>query len=72
DTLDDHFGDWNWKKVTMFGRTLKRKMEDAVKWKQEHCAALDELEGTIQPMLLDEWRLEVEAWEEDNTKPNPF
>lgn len=19
DTLDDHFGDWNWKKVTMFG-----------------------------------------------------
>ncbi|KAG2051604.1 hypothetical protein BDR06DRAFT_1060927 [Suillus hirtellus] len=59
DTLDDHFGDWNWKKVTMFGRTLKCKMEDA-------------LEGTIQPVLLDEWRLEVEAWEEDNTKPNPF
>ncbi|KAG0696381.1 hypothetical protein DFH29DRAFT_1004599, partial [Suillus ampliporus] len=41
-------------------------------WKREHCAALDELEGTIQPVLLDEWRLEVEAWEEDNTKPNPF
>ncbi|KAG1722239.1 hypothetical protein EDB19DRAFT_1898224 [Suillus lakei] len=72
DTLDDHFSDWNWKKVTMFGRTLKRKMEEAVKWKREHCAALDELEATIQPGLLDEWRLEVEAWEEDNTKLNPF
>lgn len=47
-------------------------MEEALKWKLEHCAALDELEATIQPGLLDEWRLEVEAWEEDNTKPNPF
>ncbi|KAG1825473.1 uncharacterized protein BJ212DRAFT_1443612 [Suillus subaureus] len=72
DMLDDHFSNWNWKKVTMFGRTLKRKMEEAPKWKWEHCAALDELEATIQPGLLDEWRLEVEAWEEDNTKPNPF
>ncbi|KAG1794534.1 uncharacterized protein HD556DRAFT_1431905 [Suillus plorans] len=72
DTLDDHFSDWNWKKVTMFGRTLKHKMEDAVKWKREHCDALCELEGTIQAVLLDEWRLEIEAWEEDDTKPNPF
>ncbi|KAG2740851.1 hypothetical protein P692DRAFT_201842407 [Suillus brevipes Sb2] len=72
DTLEDHFGNWNWKKVTMLSRTLKHKMEEAVKWKQEHCAALDELEATIQPGLLDEWRLEVKAWEEDNTKMNTF
>ncbi|KAG1897430.1 uncharacterized protein F5891DRAFT_1129906 [Suillus fuscotomentosus] len=72
DMLDDHFGDWNWKKVTMFSWTLKHKMEDAVKWKREHCGALRELEGTIQAVLLDEWRLEIEAWEEDDTKPNPF
>ncbi|KAG1788974.1 uncharacterized protein HD556DRAFT_1311720 [Suillus plorans] len=75
DTLDDHFGDWNWKKTTTLdsqGRTLKRKMENAIKWEREHRVALYNLEGTIQPALLDEWGTEVEMWEEDNTRPNPF
>ncbi|KAG2127647.1 uncharacterized protein EDB93DRAFT_1243656 [Suillus bovinus] len=52
-------------------RTLKHKIEDAVKWKREHSDALHELEETIQSVLLDEWRLEIKAWE-DNGKPNPF
>ncbi|KAG1784916.1 uncharacterized protein HD556DRAFT_1435299 [Suillus plorans] len=75
DTLDDHFGDWNWKKTTTLdsqGRTLKRKMENTIKWEREHRVALYDLEGTIQPALLDEWGTEVEMWEEDNTRPNPF
>ncbi|KAG1785033.1 uncharacterized protein HD556DRAFT_1435285 [Suillus plorans] len=72
DTLDDHFGDWNWKKTTTLGRTLKCKMEEATKWEREHCAALCDLEATVQPALLEEWELEVQTWEEDNTRPNPF
>ncbi|KIK35321.1 hypothetical protein CY34DRAFT_17092 [Suillus luteus UH-Slu-Lm8-n1] len=72
DTLDDHFGDWNWKKTMTLGRTLKRKMENTIKWEREHHVALYNLEGTIQPALLDEWGTEVEMWEEDNTRPNPF
>ncbi|KAG1870962.1 hypothetical protein C8R48DRAFT_569320, partial [Suillus tomentosus] len=72
DTLDDHFGDWNWKKVTALGRTLLRKISDAVKWKREHGEGLAELERTIQPMLILQWRKEVEAWEEDGSQRNPF
>ncbi|KAG1856534.1 hypothetical protein C8R48DRAFT_608216, partial [Suillus tomentosus] len=72
DTLDDHFGDWNWKKTTTLGRTLKRKMEEAVKWEREHRAALYDLEATVRPTLLEEWGLEVQLWEEDNAHPNPF
>ncbi|KAG2140526.1 uncharacterized protein EDB93DRAFT_1241867 [Suillus bovinus] len=75
DTLDNHFGDWNWKKTTTLdsqGHTLKRKMENTIKWEWEHRVALYDLEGTIQPALLDEWGTEVEMWEEDNTRPNPF
>ncbi|KAG1884562.1 hypothetical protein F4604DRAFT_1878640 [Suillus subluteus] len=72
DKLDDHFSDWNWKKTTALGCTLKRKMEEAVKWEWEHCIALYDLEGTIQPTLLGEWGIEVEMWEEDSTHPNPF
>ncbi|KAG1906246.1 uncharacterized protein F5891DRAFT_1125633 [Suillus fuscotomentosus] len=56
DTLDDHFGDWNWKKISMLA----------------HREELAELEGAIDASTLALWRADVEAWEEDNTKPNPF
>ncbi|KAG1818597.1 uncharacterized protein BJ212DRAFT_1446417 [Suillus subaureus] len=58
-------GNWNWKKVVMFGQTLMRKMKDVVKWKREHRDALHKLEGTIQLVLLDEWRLEIERLKHD-------
>ncbi|KAG1743569.1 uncharacterized protein EDB91DRAFT_1080974 [Suillus paluster] len=74
DTLDNHFRDWNWKKVMALGigRTLLRKITDTIKWKKEHREGLAELERTIQPMLILQWRKEVEAWDEDNSQPNPF
>ncbi|KAG2078357.1 hypothetical protein BDR04DRAFT_1124244 [Suillus decipiens] len=62
DTLNDHFGDWSWKIIMVL----------AVKWKKEHGEALAELENTIQPTLIIQWRKEVEAWEEDNSNSNPF
>ncbi|KAG2117119.1 uncharacterized protein F5147DRAFT_742928 [Suillus discolor] len=77
DTLDDHFGDWNWKKISGFGRTLLRKIKEAVEAEKDHRAALQELEGSIESSevgtaSITEWRNEVEAWEADRTKPNPF
>ncbi|KAG2130405.1 uncharacterized protein EDB93DRAFT_1243278 [Suillus bovinus] len=72
DTLDDYFGDWNWKKVMALGCMLLRKIRDAVKWKKEHGEGLAELERTVQPALILQWRKEVEAWEADNSQPNPF
>ncbi|KAG1857820.1 hypothetical protein F4604DRAFT_1882980 [Suillus subluteus] len=58
DTLDDHFSDWNWKKVTMLGQCMLRK--------------LNELQRSIPASLLSVWKSEIEAWEEDSTQPNPF
>ncbi|KAG1726126.1 hypothetical protein EDD22DRAFT_982820 [Suillus occidentalis] len=76
DTLDDHFGDWNWKKTTMLGmllrRTLLRKLKEAATAGRAHREELAELEGAIDASTLALWRVDVEAWEEDNTKPNPF
>ncbi|KAG2120428.1 uncharacterized protein F5147DRAFT_741483 [Suillus discolor] len=67
DTLDDHFGDWNWKKISGF----------AVEAEKDHRAALQELEGSIEfselgAASIAEWKNEVKAWETDRTKPNPF
>jgi hypothetical protein len=54
------------------GRTFLHKISDAIKWKKEHGEGLAELERTIQPMLILQWRKEVEAWEEDSSQPNLF
>ncbi|KAG2353833.1 hypothetical protein BDR07DRAFT_1454358 [Suillus spraguei] len=75
--LDDHFGDWNWKKVTAFGRVLLRKIKEAVKAKTEHRHALTELEESIKQSdlgvaSLTNWTNEVLAWELDHSNPNPF
>ncbi|KAG1796695.1 uncharacterized protein HD556DRAFT_1441381 [Suillus plorans] len=67
DTLDDHFRDWNWKKITLLGQVLLQKVIEAVRAEQEHRIALSELEDSIR-----ESELEIETWEVDHTKPNPF
>ncbi|KAG1801184.1 hypothetical protein EV424DRAFT_1474766 [Suillus variegatus] len=77
DTLDDHFGDWNWKKIASLGRVLLRKVIEAVRAEQEHRIALSELEDSIRESelgasSLQKWREEIESWEVDHTKPNPF
>ncbi|KAG1725657.1 hypothetical protein EDB19DRAFT_1897750 [Suillus lakei] len=72
DTLDDHFGDWNWKRVVQLGRLTARKLANAVVQKADHQRELLELESCLQAQDLSEWRIDIEAWELDCTKPNPF
>ncbi|KAG2136341.1 uncharacterized protein EDB93DRAFT_1254002 [Suillus bovinus] len=126
DTLDDHFGDWNWKKITSLGiclvfaadmvgshlvfrSSVVTEGHRSHQSEQEHCIALSELEDSIRESeledsireseledsireseledseledsireselgasLLTKWREEIETWEVDHTKPNPF
>ncbi|KAG2359746.1 hypothetical protein BDR07DRAFT_1452251 [Suillus spraguei] len=77
EVLDDHFSDWNWKKVTAFGCVLLCKIKEAIKVKTEHCHALMELEEFIKQSdlgvaSLTNWTNEVLAWELDHSNPNPF
>ncbi|KAG1800908.1 uncharacterized protein HD556DRAFT_1430245 [Suillus plorans] len=57
DTLDDYFGDWNWKKITALGMSISIHF----------CYQL-----TDSQTLILEWRSEIEAWEDDSTSPNSF
>ncbi|KAH7905933.1 hypothetical protein BJ138DRAFT_1017003 [Hygrophoropsis aurantiaca] len=72
DTLDDHFNDWNWKKIVGLGSILLRKMKEAVSERREHCTALVELEETLDISNLLQYRAEMKAWEADRSKLNPF
>ena len=54
------------------GLSLLRKMKEALPQRAEHTHNLHQLESIIDPSQLATWRAEVEAWEADNGKPNPF
>ncbi|KAG1897298.1 uncharacterized protein F5891DRAFT_1129937 [Suillus fuscotomentosus] len=75
DTLDDFFGDWNWKKVVGLGNTMQRKLKEAVPQCADHQAALNDLEEGLKEEygeVLEQWRSQVEAWENDQSQLNPF
>ncbi|KAG1795019.1 uncharacterized protein HD556DRAFT_1442348 [Suillus plorans] len=75
DTLDDHFGDWNWKKLVGLGATLLCKMKEANKKHTAHASAFEELNKALKPETTAGWRAYVEYWEEnpnDASVPNPF
>ncbi|TFK74082.1 hypothetical protein BDN72DRAFT_914121 [Pluteus cervinus] len=75
DTLDDFFGDYNWRKVIAVADALLVKVKDAVPERAEHVSCFVELCDSIadsSPDLIQTWTAMVQAWEADRTKLNPF
>ncbi|KAJ7433325.1 hypothetical protein B0H11DRAFT_1663738, partial [Mycena galericulata] len=72
DTLDDHFNDWNHKKIIALGETMLDRTKDAVPMMVETHEALLHLERSFRSKTLIEWRKMAELWETDVNQPNPF
>ncbi|KAJ7691221.1 hypothetical protein B0H14DRAFT_3532032 [Mycena olivaceomarginata] len=72
DTLDDHFNDWNHKKIIAMGHTLRRKMEVAVPEMVKTREALADLEESLGTKVVEEWTAMALEWEADIAQPNPF
>ncbi|KAI5992012.1 hypothetical protein F5J12DRAFT_907442 [Pisolithus orientalis] len=75
DTLGDYFGDWNWKKLIGLGTSLLRKVKEAIPEHNDHQHDFEELTQSLKlkfPEQLALWKQQVEDWEADSTKPNPF
>ncbi|RXW13753.1 hypothetical protein EST38_g12102 [Candolleomyces aberdarensis] len=72
DTLDYHFGDYNWRKIVRLGNSLLKKMVTAASDVAEHVIAHQELEATISPKKLQAWTEAMLAWELDPSSPNPY
>ena len=54
------------------GATLLRKIKDASADKWEFKFQHEELESSLPPDVLKQWRKEAEAWERDPSSSNPF
>ncbi|KAG2353921.1 hypothetical protein BDR07DRAFT_1454304 [Suillus spraguei] len=61
DTLDIHFGDWNWKKVVNLGASLLHKMKEALQEKAAFHAAFEELNAAITEEHRTSWKAEAKS-----------
>ncbi|KAF9462998.1 hypothetical protein BDZ94DRAFT_1259836 [Collybia nuda] len=72
DTLDDHFGDWNWKKTVLMGVSLLRKIQVAVAERSEHVFRYHQFENGLNEVHVEAWKTELNHWLKDHGKRNPF
>jgi hypothetical protein len=54
------------------GRSLMRRVVEAGECVGDYVMAHEALEQALRPADLAKWKVEMEAWEADSTKPNPF
>ncbi|KAJ7092911.1 hypothetical protein B0H15DRAFT_777021 [Mycena belliarum] len=72
DTLDDHFNDWNHKKIIALGSVMLERVKKAVRLMVETQQELVETEASLPLETLDPWTKAMELWELDPSNPNPF
>ncbi|KAJ6488184.1 hypothetical protein C8R47DRAFT_978857 [Mycena vitilis] len=72
DCLDDHFNDWNHKKIIALGRVMLERIQKAVGQMVEKQAELVESEASLPAEAVKAWTAEMELWEADTKNPNPF
>ncbi|PPQ76066.1 hypothetical protein CVT26_004585 [Gymnopilus dilepis] len=72
DTLDAHFGDWNWKKTCRMADFLLRQIKEAVLELEEKSHIHDEFSNGLPKDDVKSWEAQLDAWEADNAQKNPF
>lgn len=71
DTLDDHWSHWNWQKLVGLGALLKKRLLTAIPERNFQAESLATFTAH-QAEHVPEWTAMVEAFDLDNTKPNPY
>ncbi|KAJ7448160.1 hypothetical protein FB451DRAFT_1343347 [Mycena latifolia] len=71
DTLDDHWGYWNWVKLTLIAALLRRRLDRA---RAESTIQSEGFEAfsAQQAEYVPKWKKMVDDFEKDNTKQNPY
>ncbi|KDQ23596.1 hypothetical protein PLEOSDRAFT_1048381, partial [Pleurotus ostreatus PC15] len=72
DTLDDHFGDYNWRKVISMNLTLLRKIQEAVPMRSEHVSAFLQFSRSLPVDTVNAFCKMVWEWEAGRSTINPY
>ncbi|TDL14368.1 hypothetical protein BD410DRAFT_734211 [Rickenella mellea] len=71
-TIDDHLGSWNFRKVVGLGKYLLSLLQEAIPMKAKHRIVLEELRIALDSDLVTEWERMIKEWDEDRQKPDPY
>ncbi|KAJ7840811.1 hypothetical protein B0H14DRAFT_3457824 [Mycena olivaceomarginata] len=71
DTLNTHWGSWNWDKLIGLGERLRTKLDRANKEYADQLKSFTEF-STQQADRVPQWKKKVEDFEADPTQPNPY
>ncbi|KAI0039084.1 hypothetical protein FA95DRAFT_1657962 [Auriscalpium vulgare] len=75
DTVDDHCGHANWRKIVGLGSSLLRRMKAALLQATEQGDIYTEFTKSLEldhPEKLAEWREQIHGWEMHERGPNPY
>ncbi|KAJ7354135.1 hypothetical protein DFH08DRAFT_912735 [Mycena albidolilacea] len=71
DTIDDHWGYWDWQKLVSLASTLRRRLDNARDQEVVQQEALDTFSDQQQDRV-EQWKVMVHNFEEDSSKKNPY
>ncbi|KAJ7792665.1 hypothetical protein B0H14DRAFT_3094155 [Mycena olivaceomarginata] len=71
DTIDDHWGFWNWVKLISLAKTLRRRLDAALEQQVIQQEALDEF-SSQQQGRIESWKKMVHNYENDSKAKNPY
>ncbi|KZP31898.1 hypothetical protein FIBSPDRAFT_944525 [Athelia psychrophila] len=72
ETIDDHFGDWNWQRIVGLGRMLLQKLKLTVECRDEHVEDFHDFTTTLPANNILDWASAVEGWEKQNEQVNLY
>ncbi|KAF7977625.1 hypothetical protein HWV62_3024 [Athelia sp. TMB] len=72
ETIDDHFGDWNHKRVVRLGKLLMRRITVAVAGRDDHVTDYCAFTDSLPALSILTWQEWVETWEQMPDTVNPF
>ncbi|KAK0430440.1 hypothetical protein EV421DRAFT_1893559 [Armillaria borealis] len=73
DTLDDHIGNYNYRKSALMGASLLKAMLEAIPARTLHTAVYVEFTASLPMEDVRLWSTAIEAWEQDPSNAvNPF
>ncbi|KAG6809103.1 hypothetical protein H0H92_001589 [Tricholoma furcatifolium] len=69
ETLDDHWGGWNWQKIVGFRSLFRKRLQEAVVMREKHRTIFAKLTKTFSTEKIEEWSQMIEEWRIDRRKP---
>ncbi|KAJ7060741.1 hypothetical protein C8F01DRAFT_1083718 [Mycena amicta] len=72
DTIDDKIDHINFEKNVRQGETLMRKLIVAIAERDKQTQQFEEMDESLNDNTRNQWSKEIEEWEQDRTKRNPY